>query len=260
MSLIRPILLIAGNTITGILRGVVLNVLLVLAGLLIIAGTASFSIEELGKYNILVDSGLAIITVLGAMIAILTGFTIIPHEVETRTIYPILSKPIYRWQFVLGKFLGATGIDAITVGLLSVIFFLIYFVRLHVFDWRLLVAVLMILAMLIVLSGLIIFLSTFMSWIGTIIVAAVVWFLGNYSTFLYDLATQHEQNALSSTLVAVVHKIIPNFQQMDMRFIIVQQDVGFGEPAVFLYPLLYGLLFTAIVLALATLIFNYREL
>jgi ABC-type transport system involved in multi-copper enzyme maturation permease subunit len=260
MSLIRPILLIAGNTITGILRGVVLNVLLVLAGLLIIAGTASFSLEELGKYNVLVDSGLAIITVLGAMIAILTGFTIIPREVETRTIYPIMSKPIYRWQYVLGKFLGAAGVDAITVGLLSVIFFLIYFVRLRVFDVRLLVAVLMILAMLVVLSGLIIFLSTFMSWIGTIIVSAVVWFLGNYSTFLYDLSTQHEQNPMSSTLVAVVHKIIPNFQQMDMRFVIVQQDVGFGEPSVFLIPLAYGLLFTAIVLALATLIFNYREM
>jgi len=260
MSLIRPIYLIAGNTITGILRGVVLNVLLVLAGLMIIAATASGTFEAAEMRRMLVDSGLAIITVLGAMIAILTGFTLIPHEVDTRTVYPIMSKPIYRWQFVLGKFIGASGVNAITVGLLSIIFFMVYYFKKHEFDPRLLVAVLMILAMLTMLSAMIIFLSTFMSWIGTIIVSAVIWFLGNYSQFLYDLSASHDQNVVSTRLIEVIHKIIPNFQAMDMRFVIVQQELGFGEPRVFLIPLLYGIGFMAIMLVLAALVFNYREL
>jgi len=260
MSLIRPIFLIAGNTMTGILRGVVLNVLLVLAGLLIIAATASGTFEATEMRRMLVDSGLAIITVLGAMIAILTGFTLIPREMETRTIYPIMSKPIYRWQFVLGKFFGASGVNAITVGLLSILFFLVYYFKKHEFDLRLLAAVLMIMAMLTVLSALIIFLSTFMSWIGTIIVSAVIWFLGNYSQFLYDLSGFQSQNPVSEKMIAVIHQILPNFQAMDMRFVIVQQEIGFGEPQVFLIPLGYAVIFMAIVLVLATLIFNYREL
>jgi len=259
MSIFRPIFLIAGNTMTGILRGVVLNVLLVLAGLLIIAGTASGTFQANEMRRMLVDSGLAIITVLGAMISILTGFTMIPNEVESRTIYPIMSKPIHRSQFVLGKFLGAAGVNAITVGLLSVVFFVIYAVKKHEFDPRLLVAVLMILAMLTMMSALIIFLSTFMSWIGTIIVAGAVWFLGNYSQFLSDMS-EHSPNVVSGKLIAVIQHLLPNFQAMDMRFVIVQQELGFGEPKVFLEPLGYGLLFTAIMLVLAILIFNYREL
>lgn len=259
MSFLRPIFLIAGNTITGILRGVVLNVLLVLAGLLIIAGTASGTFQANEMRRMLVDSGLAIITVLGAMISILTGFVMIPNEVESRTIYPIMAKPIHRSQFVLGKFLGAAGVNAITVGLLSVIFFVIYFLKKSEFDARLVVAVLMILAMLTMLSALIIFLSTFMSWIGTIIVSGVVWFLGNYSQFLADMS-EHSPNELSGKLIAVIQHLLPNFQAMDMRYIIVQQELGFGEPEVFLVPLGYGLLFMAIMLVLAILIFNYREL
>jgi ABC-type transport system involved in multi-copper enzyme maturation permease subunit len=179
--------------------------------------------------------------------------------VETRTIYPIMSKPIHRSQFVLGKFLGAAAVNGITVGLLSVVFFVIYAVKKHEFDPRLLVAVLMILAMLTMMSALIIFLSTFMSWIGTIIVAGAIWFLGNYSQFLSDMS-EHSPNVVSGKLIAVIQHLLPNFQAMDMRFIIVQQELGFGEPKVFLEPLGYGLLFMAIMLVLALLIFNYREL
>jgi len=261
MSMIRPIFLIAGNTVTGVLRGVVLNVLLVLAGLLIITATMSGTFEEGEKLNrMLVDSGLGIITILGAMIAILTGFIMIPREIETRTIYPILSKPVYRWQFVLGKFFGAVGVNAITVALLSFLFFVVYLLKTHYFDVRLLTAIMMIFFTLVVLSGLIVFLSTFMSWIGTIIVAGVVWFLGSYSQFLFDLAGNHSDNQLTSIVVKLLHYLLPNFQAMDLRYAIVEQELTRFEAMQILMPMGAGALFVLIVLALGILIFNYREL
>ena len=260
MTQIRQIFLIAGNTVTGVLRGVVLNVLLVLAALMIVASMSTSSFEPGEMRRMLVDTGLAIITVLGAMISILTGFTMIPREIEGRTVYPVLSKPVQRWQFVIGKFFGAVGINGITVGLLSVLFFVVYFLKKHEFDYRLLVAVLMIFAMLTVLSGLIVFFSTFMSWIGTIIVSMVVWFIGSYSQFLWDLATAHGDQGFSNRMFLVVQKMLPNFQAMDLRYDIVQLEVIKFEPMRILAPLGSASLYMVIALALAILIFNYREL
>ncbi len=260
MSQIRPIFLIAGNTINGVLRGVVLNVLLVLAALLIIFSMSTTSFQEGEMRRMLVDSGLAIITILGALIAILTGFTMIPNEIESRTIYPVISKPVRRWQFVLGKFLGASGVNAITVVLLAILFFAVYWWRMHEIDLRLFAAIGMILLQVLVLSALIIFFSTFMSWIGTIIVSMVVWFIGSYSQFIWDLAYYHGDKSALNVVFLGVQKLVPNFQSMDLRFDIVQQEVVHFEAMRILAPLGNGAIFIVIALALAILIFNYREL
>lgn len=261
MSHIRPIFLIAGNTITGVLRGVVLNVLLVLGALFIIAAMSAGAFNEGQLRHTLIDSGLAIITILGALIAILTGFMMIPGEVENRTLYPVLSKPVRRWQFVLGKYLGAVGINGVTVALLSVLFFVAYYLKLnHQFDMRLVPAVGMIFAMLAVLSAIIIFFSTFMSWIGTIIASMVIWFIASYSQFLYDLAVNDESTGASKLVSRLVQKLLPNFQAMDLRYDIVQlESIHFTARRICL-PLGENAIFLVIALVLAVLIFNYREL
>jgi hypothetical protein len=130
----------------------------------------------------------------------------------------------------------------------------------HEFDPRLLMAVVMIFAMLVVLSALIVFFSTFMSWIGTIIVSMVIWFIGSYSQFLQDMATAHSDRGFSSTMFMVVQKLMPNFQAMDLRYAIVQEEVVRFEPLQILMPLGNGAIYLGIALALAILIFNYREL
>jgi len=260
LASLRNIFLVAGNTITGVLRGVVLNVLLVLAALMIIASCWT-SMDPKGGHEVLIDSGLAGISVLGAIIAILTGFTLIPNEVEGRTLYPVLSKPVRRWQFVLGKFFGAAGVNGIVVGLLSVLLFVLYMVKFNgQFDPRMIMASVMIFAMLTVLSGLIIFLSTFMSWIGTIIVSMVIWLFGNYSQFFHDLAIGSERSGFSTFTMTLVQKLLPNFQAMDMRYAIVQQKVVNFDALEVGKALGNGGLYLVIALALAVLIFNYREL
>ncbi|HEY3379303.1 MAG TPA: ABC transporter permease subunit [Armatimonadota bacterium] len=260
MSHIRPIFLIAGNTVTGVLRGVVLNVLLVLAAILVLGAMSSGAVGAAQMRQTLVDSGLAVITILGAMIAILTGFTMIPGEIESRTLYPVISKPVRRWQFVLGKFFGAAGVNGITLALLSILFFVVYFVKIHQFDPRMLLAVVMIYAMLTVLSGLIIFFSTFMSWIGTIIVSSLVWFIGSYSQFFYDMAQNGEGNGFSKTMLGLVQKLLPNFQAMDLRYDIVQLETISFTARRILEPIGSASIYLIIALMLAILIFNYREL
>jgi ABC-type transport system involved in multi-copper enzyme maturation permease subunit len=258
---LRPIFLIAGNTITGVLRGSVLTVLLLLACLMIAGSMSTNAFDPTQVRHMLVDSGLAVITVLGAIITILTSFTMIPGEIETRTLYPVLAKPVQRWQFVLGKYFGAVGISGITVILLSLLFFLAYFLKMNnQFDLRLIPAVCMIFAMLAVLSALIIFFSTFMSWIGTIIASMVIWFIGSYSQFLYDLAQNGGGSEASQNVFRIVQKLVPNFQAMDLRYDIVQLEVTHFTLKRLGDPLLGSLPYLVIALLLAILIFNYREL
>lgn len=262
MNAFRPIFLIAGNTVTGVLRGVVLNVLLVLGAVVIIGAMSTSAFSEVEMRRMIIDSGLAVISVLGALIAILTGFTMIPNEVESRTLYPVFSKPVRRWQFVLGKYLGAMSINALTVLLLSILFLIVYKIKIPAqnFDWRLVMAILMIFAMLAVLSAIIVFFSTFMSWIGTIIASMVIWFIGNYSQFLYDLAQKNESGGYTEKIFAAVQKLIPNFQSMDLRYDIVQLESVHIETQRWLMPLGSSAIYLVIALLLAILIFNYREL
>ena len=69
------------------------------------------------------DFGLAAITMFGAMIAIVSTAQLLPMELENRTIYPILAKPVFRAEFLFGKYLGMTLLLLFTVLLMSFIFF-----------------------------------------------------------------------------------------------------------------------------------------
>lgn len=97
---------IAANTVRDAVRNRVLYVLvffsLVMIGTSVLLATLSYVERE----RILQDVGLGAIRFFGAVIAIFMGVGLIHREVERRTIYTILSKPVTRAQFLAGKYLG----------------------------------------------------------------------------------------------------------------------------------------------------------
>ena len=96
-------------------------VMLILSGLIIaITGIFNaFGVEELRKF--MVDVSLFIINAFTIIVAVLVTARQLPYEFERRTLYPMLAKPVGRFQFLIGKFLGALAMS--TVALL--IFFLV---------------------------------------------------------------------------------------------------------------------------------------
>ena len=88
----------------------------------------------------------------------------------------------------------------------------------------------------------------------------VVWFIGSYSQFLFDLTYEHAGSSFSSKMFLFIQKLLPNFQAMDLRYDIVQLEVLRFEPTRILLPLGSGAIYIVIALVLAILIFNYREL
>ena len=99
----RRLLSIAANTFRETVRNKILYVILAFA-LVVIGLTwflADLSMGELAR--IVADVGLASIHLFGVTIAVFLGITLVSQEMERKTIYIILSKPVPRWEFVLGK-------------------------------------------------------------------------------------------------------------------------------------------------------------
>src|SRR6516164_2643483 len=93
---------------------------LVLFAILMMA--ASYLIGQLTAgqdVKIIKDLGLSATSVFGLFIAVFIGIGLVSKEVERRSIYSLLSKPIHRWQLVLGKFLGLTLTLAVNLAVMA---------------------------------------------------------------------------------------------------------------------------------------------
>ena len=99
-------LALAQNTFREGVRDRVFFAVLVFSVLLLVASLVigPLSLGEQGR--ITQDVGLASISILCFLIAVLIGTGIVYKEIERKTIYTVLSKPVSAWEFILGKFLG----------------------------------------------------------------------------------------------------------------------------------------------------------
>src|SRR5260221_13341949 len=100
---------IAFNTFREAVRDRVLYNLiafaLLISGAAILVGEISIDIERL----VVVNLGLTAVSLFGVVIAIFIGIGLVDKETDKRTLYTVLSRPVRRWQFIVGKFLGLTG-------------------------------------------------------------------------------------------------------------------------------------------------------
>src|SRR6478672_2117087 len=97
---------IASNTFREAVRDRVLYNLIVFAllmsGASILVGQISINIERL----VVINLGLTAVSLFGIVIAIFIGIGLVSKEIEKRTLYTILSHPVRRWEFIVGKFFG----------------------------------------------------------------------------------------------------------------------------------------------------------
>ncbi len=100
------VLAIARNTLRENIRDKILYNLILFALLMILS---SFVLGQLTlgyEDKVIVDIGLSSISIFGTLIAIFIGIGLVYKELERRTVYALLAKPVHRWEFILGKYLG----------------------------------------------------------------------------------------------------------------------------------------------------------
>jgi len=117
----RAIRAIAVNTFREAIRDRILYLFIGFAIVMVIS-TKLFGMLTVGdESKIVKDIGLAAMQFFSMLIAVMMSMLLISREVDDRTVFNILSKPVRRWQFILGKYLGLVGIVAANLLLITVI-------------------------------------------------------------------------------------------------------------------------------------------
>src|SRR5689334_13560152 len=162
MKALNRVSTIALHTFKEAVRDKVLYNLVVFALLLIGAAILFSSISVGIQQIIVVDLGLSSISVFGVIMAIFIGIGLVSKEIERRTIYHILSKPVRRFEFIVGKYLGLVLTLVINTAIMTVGFYLAIFYQkrsLDAEDLAPLSAIYFILLQLAIVVGLAIFFS-----------------------------------------------------------------------------------------------------
>ena len=279
---------ITRNTLTELTRQKVFYVLLVFAIALIGSSVflARFSFQQ--EFQILKDVSLGAMSIFTSLLAIVATARLISQDIEDRTVYTILAKPVPRFEYLLGKLLGVLLLLAISVAIMTALFVAILYLReqtalsetarelssapreqlddalnkIHAsgikIDIFLGVAIIFLKASL--LAALTLFVSTFATTnIFTIVVMVAVYFIGHLeSTAREYWLTQQSAGWLAKTFLAIVALLFPDLQAFNLVDDIV---AGVAIPlALFAKTALLGFFYIMIYTLAATFVFYGKEL
>jgi len=238
-------------------------VLLMAASLLLAQLTAGQDVK------IIKDLGLASASLIGLLIAVFIGIGLVAKEVERRSIYSLLAKPVTRSQFILGKYLGLTFTLAANLAVMAVAYYLV----LAYLDWltpdnaklgweapatdpRLLKAFVLIGVELMLVTALALFFSTFSSPFLSAALTLALYVIGHFSD---DLRTLEALGAspMLATIGRGLYFVLPNLAPLNVTAAVVH-----AQPVSLQYMLLASGsagLYIAVMLVAATLIFERRD-
>ncbi|MBM4373037.1 MAG: ABC transporter permease [Deltaproteobacteria bacterium] len=159
---LRRILILAGNTFREASRTRAFVSLLIASLALILSSLLLAELAVLGQeQRIVTNFGLFFISFMGVVISITTGVILVYKELERKTIYTVLARPVHRWEYLLGKYLGMLLIILVTVLFLSLVWLGVLLVHDAPLQGILAKAVLLIFAELAILSAVALFFSSF---------------------------------------------------------------------------------------------------
>jgi ABC-type transport system involved in multi-copper enzyme maturation permease subunit len=253
----RAVAAIARNTFREALRDRVLYLFLGFA-LLLLASSKLFGLLTVGdEGKVIKDFGLAGIQFFTMLIAVMMSVLLISREVDSRTVYNILAKPVRRWQFLIGKYLGLLATVALNLALMTAVLLAVTVLYLGEFDAGLLFAAAMILLEMALLTAFAtLFAVLTRPMLGTVFTLAV-FVIGHVSEDIWVL-TKHVNSGLVRPLVAALYAVLPNLERFNFKSEVVH-DVGISSGEVAL-TVAYGLAYTAMVLVLACARFRARDL
>ncbi len=207
------------------------RVLFAIAGFALILVAASVLIGQITAgqdVKIIKDIGLATLELAGVLMAVFIGVGLVAREIERRSVYALLAKPVHRWEFVVGKFVGLVGTIAVNLLMMALaLFALLAWLEWKMPDLALFKAVILILAELALLTAVALFFSTFSS--SGILSAGLT--LGVFVVGLFSEDLRGFSGIVSSPMLASVVRavgvIVPAFSAFDIK-----ADVVNGRPPV----------------------------
>lgn len=255
----QPIAFIASNTFREAVRDRVLYNLiafaLLISGAAVFVGQISIDIERL----VVVNLGLTAISLFGVVIAIFVGIGLVSKEIEKRTLYTVLSRPVKRWQFIVGKFFGLAGTLTVNTFFMAIgVFAALLYVshQFHKSDGYLLVALYFIVLQFLIIIALALLFSTFSSPLMSAVFAFSLFVIGSFSEDLHGFARMtHGATRWFATAAAY---LVPNLSALNVVTSVAHEQPVAAQLIAFNTG--YALVYVGMALCAAVLIFEYRDL
>jgi len=253
----RAILSIASTTFRESIRNRIVMGILVLA--LAFIGSAlllaELSVDQ--RVRVITDWGLFCVSIFGVILAVLIGVSLVQKEVRRKTLYVILSRPIHRWQYVIGKYLGLSLTLLVEVGTLSVALILLLWASGMPPTMLLVKALLVILAEILLVAALAVFFATFSSPYLSGLFTLGLFVVGRSLEAVNVLADKVEATVVHGFLKGLFF-VLPDFADFNLSDRAVHQiPIGMNEVG---WLWLYGIGYLGVLLFFGAWIFTRRDL
>ena len=248
---------IATNTVRESVRSKLLYGLLFFAVLMIGAGAVVASLSYVESERILQDVGMASVRFFGVAIAILVGINLIHREVDRRTVYTILSKPLSRGEFLVGKVLGLTLTIWLQMAIMGVAFAAVSLATGAPLGAPHLAFFFLTGVELALVVGIATFFSAFTTPVLAAFFTTGIWSLGHLSRELRDLGAQGDSVSFQ-WITWLLHRVLPDLESFNLA-----SEAAHLLPVTasdWLLPALYGAGYLALVLFAAVAVFERRDL
>lgn len=248
---------------TNVFREVIRDRILYLIGFFAIAFVAVCALIPYvaggTETQILSDVGLAGIGLLGLLIAVFVGTGLVNKEIEKRTVFVLIAKPISLAEFIVGKHLGLSAVLVVLLLAMNAIYIgVLGFYRIPIPLGSILVAEIFQFLELSLITAIAILFGVFTSSLLATLFTFAVYLMGHFSRDLVTLGNL-AKNPTIAQITQGLYLLLPDLARLDLKN---QAVYGFGlfpSPLELLINGVYGVLYTALLLAIATLIFSRRQ-
>ena len=252
----RAVAVIAANTMRELVRSKLLYNLLLFAALFIGSslGVAQLTIGNWAR--VILDMGLAAIELVGTLMAVIIGVGLLAGEVQRRTVLPTLAKPVARWQFCLGRYLGLLLLLAVNVAVMLALLALVLKAANFKLGAPALSAALLIFVELALIAAVAVLFASFSTPLLAGGFALAIFFIGH---LLSDLqAFGRGKLAGLGRIAAVFYAVLPDLELLNVK---AQAANELPVAAAFVWrSAAYGCAYAAVTLIIAMAIFSRRDL
>ena len=214
--------------------------------------------------RIIVDLGLAGISIMSVLLAIVLGVGMLYKEIDRKTLYPILSKPVTRWQFVLGKYLGMNLTLFFQIILMTIVLTAVLYYKGGELSTPVVFSLYLIFIEILVITSIALLFSSFSTPFISGILTLGVFIVGRNVDLLETFIRKGNVGPLGEMLSFVpyifpnCYLFYPSGRAIGEQWVSIHQN--FIEMNYLLKVSGYGLLYAMVCLVLAMIIFNRRDL
>lgn len=249
-------LVLARNTFREASRNRLLPAVMIF-GAVFVGASVLIAPLTLGEQTRIVrDLGLSAINIFSIILIVMVGTSLVFREIEQRTIHTILTQPVPRWAYILGKFLGLYATVLASIALLSVLYLGVVALFGGGLQGDLLFAVLLVALEAGIMTAIAVFFSSVASPILAAVFTLLLWVSGHLANDLKLLATQLE-NPVVDVVMNLAHALLPSLHHFHIRNNLLSGAAV--DPALIAYCFGYALLYIAAVIVVTVVAFERRD-